>query len=183
MMQPFDGLARLRRVNPAASRGWLEFGCLRLPAAIGRGGLRHRKREGDGGTPSALLALRAVYYRADRMRRPLTPVPTRPLQPDDGWCDAAGDRNYNRPVTRPYRASSEPLWRADALYDIVGVLDYNIVPRRQGFGSAIFLHVARPDLAPTDGCIALHRDDLLRLLEARVPLRAIDTRPWRGTAA
>ncbi len=86
------------------------------------------------------------------------------MRRQDGWCDAVSDRNYNRPVQHPYSASAERLWRDDALYDLVIVLGYNDHPRRQGLGSAIFMHVARPDYAPTEGCIALRPADLRRFL-------------------
>ena len=109
--------------------------------------------------------MRAVLYRPDRMRRPRTPLPVRAIRRHDGWCDASADRNYNRPVRLPYPASAERLWREDALYDVVVVLDYNERPRVRGRGSAIFMHVARPGYAPTEGCIALARAHLLRLLE------------------
>jgi L,D-peptidoglycan transpeptidase YkuD (ErfK/YbiS/YcfS/YnhG family) len=178
-----QGFAQLRLANRAASKGWLELGALRLPCAIGRGGLRAMKREGDGGTPIGAFALRELLYRADQLRRPRTPLPTHAIRPADGWCDGRSDRNYNRPVTRPYPASSEELWRRDRLYDVVGVMDYNIAPRAQGRGSCIFLHVARPDYAPTEGCVALALEDLLRLLEGPAPLRGIDTRMWQGGAA
>ncbi len=82
----------------------------------------------------------------------------------DGWCDAPGNRNYNRLVRLPYRASHERMRRQDGLYDVCIVLDWNIRERRQGRGSAIFLHLARPGYAPTEGCIALSRRDMARLL-------------------
>ena len=88
----------------------------------------------------------------------------RRITPVSGWCDAPGDRNYNRQVTLPYPASAETLWRDDGLYDLVLVLDHNHRPRVQGAGSAIFVHVARPGHRPTEGCIALTRADLVQLL-------------------
>jgi L,D-peptidoglycan transpeptidase YkuD (ErfK/YbiS/YcfS/YnhG family) len=88
----------------------------------------------------------------------------RPVSPSDGWCDDPRSALYNRRVALPCRASHEKLWRADRLYDLVIVLDYNLHPRRKNRGSAIFLHCARPDFAPTSGCIALLPDDLRRLL-------------------
>jgi L,D-peptidoglycan transpeptidase YkuD (ErfK/YbiS/YcfS/YnhG family) len=88
------------------------------------------------------------------------------LSPADGWCDAAQDRNYNRPVRHPYPVSAEVLWRTDGLYDVIVVLDCNRRPRIRGRGSAIFMHVARPGYQPTEGCIALRRADLLQLLSA-----------------
>ena len=105
-----------------------------------------------------------LLYRRDRLARPRSGLPVRALSPNDGWCDAVGDRNYNRPVRLPYGASHERLWRADRLYDLVVVLDWNMRPRRQGLGSAIFLHVARPDGTGTEGCLALPPGELLRLV-------------------
>ena len=179
MMQERHGVARLLLRNASDATGWIEFGHAILPCAIGRGGLKATKREGDGGTPLGIFRLRQVLFRPDRVRHPATPLATRPLLPDDGWCDALGDRNYNRPVRLPYPASTETMWRDDELYDIVVVLDHNVMPRIQGYGSCIFMHIARPDLAPTAGCIALARSNLLRLLESRIPIQAIDTRPQR----
>jgi L,D-peptidoglycan transpeptidase YkuD (ErfK/YbiS/YcfS/YnhG family) len=107
-----------------------------------------------------------IYYRPDRLRRPRSVLPVSPLCPGLGWCDAPGDRNYNRPVRLPYLASAETLWREDGLYDLIAVLDYNISRRGHGRGSAIFVHVVRPGFLPTAGCIALKREHLLRLLAA-----------------
>jgi L,D-peptidoglycan transpeptidase YkuD (ErfK/YbiS/YcfS/YnhG family) len=124
-----------------------------------------RKREGDGATPAGAWRVRGVLYRADRVRHPRTALAIQPMRRDDGWCDAPADRNYNRLVKHPYPGSAERLWRADGLYDVLVVLDYNERPRVRGGGSAIFVHVARPDYAPTEGCIALARRHLERLLE------------------
>jgi L,D-peptidoglycan transpeptidase YkuD (ErfK/YbiS/YcfS/YnhG family) len=133
-------------------------------AALGRGGIRALKREGDGGTPLGRLLIRAVLYRADRGPRPHTPLPVRAIRADDGWCDDPHDRNYNRPVKLPSRRRAEGLMRADHLYDLVLVLGYNDRPRIKGKGSAIFVHLARPGLAATEGCIAFARRDLEALL-------------------
>ena len=111
-----------------------------------------------------------------------TALPVRAIRRRDGWCDAPADRNYNRPVRLPYPASAERLWREDALYDLVVVLDYNERPRVRGRGSAIFMHVAKPGYAPTEGCIALARPHLVRLLE-RLSLRAAVARPGRTKKA
>jgi L,D-peptidoglycan transpeptidase YkuD (ErfK/YbiS/YcfS/YnhG family) len=108
--------------------------------------------------------MRQLLYRPDRGSVPHTALPVKPIAPDDGWCDAPGDRAYNRPVHLPYPASAEQLWREDHLYDLVVVLGYNDDPVVPGQGSAIFLHLARPDFAPTEGCVALSRDDLLTVL-------------------
>lgn len=148
----------------SATRGFLSMGALVLPCALGRSGRSARKREGDGATPSGTWRPLLVLYRADRVQRPRTGLQVRALKVDDGWCDAVGDRNYNRFVRHPYPASAERLWREDALYDVIVVLDYNRRSRVQGAGSAIFLHSARPGYRPTEGCIALARHHLLLVL-------------------
>jgi L,D-peptidoglycan transpeptidase YkuD (ErfK/YbiS/YcfS/YnhG family) len=91
-------------------------------------------------------------------------LPVHPIRRDDGWCDSSPDSNYNRPVKLPYGASAEHMWRADGLYDVVVVLGYNDVPRVRGRGSAIFLHIARGNFEPTEGCVALRARDLRRLV-------------------
>lgn len=154
----------VRSRSAAATRGWVMIGSLRLPCALGRSGRRARKREGDGATPIGRYRLTSVLYRPDRQARPATGLPVRPLRPVDGWCDAPADRNYNRPVRLPYPASTEAMWRSDGLYDIVVVLDHNARPRMRLGGSAIFIHVARPGYAPTEGCVALRAEHLRRLL-------------------
>jgi L,D-peptidoglycan transpeptidase YkuD (ErfK/YbiS/YcfS/YnhG family) len=137
--------------------------------ALGRGGVVRDKREGDGATPAGCFPLRQVLFRPDRVAPPLTRLDVRALARDDGWCDDPEDPRYNRPVTRPYPGRHERLWRNDGLYDVLVVLGYNDDPVRPGLGSAIFLHVAKTDFAPTEGCIALALPDLLALLEDCAP--------------
>jgi L,D-peptidoglycan transpeptidase YkuD (ErfK/YbiS/YcfS/YnhG family) len=135
-----------------------------MRAALGKGGVSRDKHEGDHATPVGVFLLREVLYRPDRLRAPKTPLPLRPLSPSDGWCDAPGDPRYNRRVTLPYAASAEALWRGDRLYDVIVPLGYNDDPVVPGRGSAIFLHVARPDYGGTEGCVALALDDLIAVL-------------------
>ncbi len=145
--------------------GWLTCGGRRYRCALGRAGLTANKREGDGATPIGCFPLRRVLYRADRLAAPQTALPSAPLEPADGWCDDPEDRDYNRQVRLPHPARCERLWRADAVYDIIVVLGHNDDPVTAGAGSAIFLHVARPDYRPTQGCVAVARDDLLDILK------------------
>jgi len=135
-------------------------------AALGRGGVRTDKQEGDGATPSGVLLLRRVLYRADRGPPPVCAVPIEPLAPDDGWCDDPAHTDYNRMVHLPHDGRCEALWRTDVLYDLIGVLGWNDAPMVRGMGSAIFLHIATPDYAPTDGCVALALGDLRRVMAA-----------------
>lgn len=153
----------------SAVRGIVRLGGLVLPCALGRAGRRAMKREGDGVTPIGKFPVCEALYRSDRLRRPRTGLPLRPLRRSDGWCDAAGDRNYNRLVRHPYPASAEVMWRQDSLYDVVLVLGYNRRPRVRGRGSAIFMHLAGPGYAPTAGCIALSARNMRIVLEHLAP--------------
>ena len=165
MAEPAKNLAKIAIVG---ADGWVCYQDRRLRAALGRGGLRADKQEADGATPIGLLPLRRVLYRADRIAIPPTHLPREPIDAADGWCDDPVHRDYNRAVRLPHGGHHEELWRRDALYDLVVVLGWNDAPVERRRGSAIFLHLARPDYAPTDGCIALALPDLLWLLQANL---------------
>lgn len=154
----------LQTLSARSTTGVLVVGNLRLRCALGRSGISARKREGDGATPLGVFRIEEAYFRSDRLARPRTALRLRPLRTADGWCDAAGDRNYNRHVCHPYPVSAEHMWRKDGLYDVVVVLGHNRRPRVQGAGSAIFMHVARAGYRPTEGCVALARGDLLKVI-------------------
>jgi L,D-peptidoglycan transpeptidase YkuD (ErfK/YbiS/YcfS/YnhG family) len=153
---------RRRPGNP--SQGWLVAGPLILPVALGRGGIKANKREGDGGTPRGTYRLRRLWWRGDRHPRPATVLPVHRIRPDDGWCENPADRHYNQPVKVPAGSKADRLARADHLYDFIVELDHNTRPRVKGRGSAVFIHAARPHFAPTAGCVALKIDALRRLL-------------------
>ncbi len=149
-------------VSPSGTATWNDR---EFPCALGRAGVTEDKREGDTATPAGCFALRRVFYRPDRIARPATVLPVAPLHPLDAWCDDSADPRYNCLVRQPHGASVELLWRDDHIYDVIVVLGYNDEPVTPGRGSAIFFHVARPNLAPTLGCIAARRAHVLRILE------------------
>jgi len=155
------------RVNPAAGnprRGWLTAGALTIPVALGRGGIKANKREGDGGTPRGVFYPRQLWWRADRQPRPDTLLPTRPIRPQDAWCEDATSRHYNRPVRLSRGEPGDRLTREDHLYDFIVEIDHNTRPRIAGRGSAVFLHLARTNFSPTAGCVSMTRSAMLRLL-------------------
>ena len=132
--------------------------------AVGKSGFTHEKIEGDNKTPIGKFPLREVFYRSDKVAKPASILSTHITTPDDGWCDAPGDKNYNRRIKLPYPVSHENLWRADDIYDVIVPMGYNDQPVIPGKGSAIFMHVARPGYAGTEGCVALALPDLLEVL-------------------
>jgi L,D-peptidoglycan transpeptidase YkuD (ErfK/YbiS/YcfS/YnhG family) len=159
----------------AKSEGAFELGGRLTRCALGLAGVvaAAGKREGDGASPLGVWPIRRALYRPDRGPAPATALPLAAIGPTDGWCDAPDDRAYNRPVALPYPASAERLWRDDELYDLVAVLGHNDDPPVPGLGSAIFLHLARPDYSLTEGCVALSRPDMLELLRLARPGSAL----------
>lgn len=149
--------------------GWLTAGDLRCRCALGPMGITNDKKEGDGATPAGTFPLRRVLYRGDRGAPPRTALPVQLIQQRDGWCDDPAHDDYNQQVVLPHAGSHEKLWRDDHLYDVIVVLGYNDAPAVPGKGSAIFLHVAKDDYAPTEGCVAIARDDMRTLLRQVQP--------------
>ena len=149
----------------AYADGWIELPRRLARCALGRAGVAAAgaKREGDGASPAGLWPLRRVLWRPDRGAAPASRLPLQAIAPGDGWCDAPDDPAYNRPVTLPYGAGAEALWRDDRVYDLI-ILGFNDSPVVPGAGSAIFVHLARLDFGPTEGCIALGGSDLVHLL-------------------
>lgn len=148
-------------IRPDGGARWHD---LELRCALGRSGIGAKLREGDGLTPTGRYCLRRGLYRPDRVGYPDTTLRCDPIAPGDGWCDAPGDGRYNQPVRLPYPASAETLWRTDCCYDLLAVIGYNDDPVIHGRGSGIFLHVARGDYEPTEGCVALSLVDLKAVL-------------------
>lgn len=155
------------RIRPAAGnpqRGWLTAGGQTIPVALGRGGIKANKREGDGGTPKGTFRPRLLWWRADRHSRPSTFLPVRAIGPEDAWCEDVSSRHYNQPLRRAAKHGGDRLWRDDHLYDFIVEIDHNTKPRIAGRGSAVFLHLARKDFSPTAGCVSMTEAAMLRLL-------------------
>jgi L,D-peptidoglycan transpeptidase YkuD (ErfK/YbiS/YcfS/YnhG family) len=131
------------------------------PCSIGKGGITGTKREGDGGTPQGIHRIVGMLYRPDRMARPADWAV--PIRPGDLWSDDPTDEDYNMMVRAPYPPSHETLRRADPLYDLILLTDWNWPYAVPGRGSAIFIHQWRRPGYPTEGCIALRRGDIRRI--------------------
>lgn len=167
-----DGLLSAIRVRARPgdpTKGVILAGNRTISVALGRGGIRANKREGDGGTPRGVFRPKTLWFRADRHVRPRTGLPARPISPHDAWDEDPSSRLYNRPVRRSPDAPGDRLKRADHLYDFIVEIDHNTRPRVAGRGSAVFLHLARPGYAPTAGCVAMTRPALLQLLRRLGP--------------
>lgn len=152
------------RISSPTPRGRFHAGAASLICAIGAASISRHKREGDRATPAGHFRLIEGFFKPVAGGRRATCIPLRPIDKSLGWCEDPASPCYNKPIRLPSRAGHESMWRDDGLYDLVFALDYNMRPRRKYRGSAIFLHCARPDFAPTAGCVALRAEDLRKLL-------------------
>ncbi len=148
-MSPFDLI-----LTPTG----LRFQGRKFPCTIGRGGIRTNKREGDGATPVGEHTITGLMYRPDRLPAPAPWAIS--IGKDDLWSDDSKDEAYNQMVRAPYDPSHERLWRADPLYDLILLTDWNWPNAQPNQGSAIFLHQYRRPGYPTEGCIAFRRDHI-----------------------
>src|ERR1700721_567966 len=140
-MSAADGPVAAIRGSAAAGnpqRGWLSIGPKTVPVALGRGGIKANKREGDGGTPRGIFRPRRLWWRADRYPRPRTFLPARALRPEDAWCEDPSSRHYNQPLRLDRDQSGDRLRRDDHLYDFIVEIDHKSSPRVAGRGSAVF---------------------------------------------
>jgi len=133
--------------------------------AIGKNGFTDTPEEGAQKTPFGSFLLRECWYRADRLHAPVTSLPLKIINQDDGWCDAPAAPEYNRHVKLPFASSHEKLWREDHTYDIMVPIGFNDTDIISGKGSAIFFHLAKPGYTPTLGCVAVSMPDMLEILE------------------
>ncbi len=145
-------------------RGFLFAGPLMLPCALGRTGVAHLKREGDGKSPAGRFQIVEIRFRPDRIRRPKVHLGARLLRQTDVWCDDPESRLYNRAGHSPCADRHEELWRRDHVYDVIVILDHNQHPRVRGAGSAIFFHLLADEPGPTAGCVAISAAHMRRLL-------------------
>ena len=119
---------------------------------------------GDGASPRGTYRLKRLWWRADRHPRPQTFLPVRAIRPEDAWCEDPTSRHYNQPMRLERGRGGDRLTRNDQLYDFIVEIDHNSRPRIAGRGSAVFLHLARENFAPTVGCVSMTRSAMLRLL-------------------
>ena len=135
----------------------------KFKCSIGCNGLSKNKIEGDGCTPVGNFKINKILYRPDKINNYKFNLDSEIIEKKDGWCDDVNSDLYNQKIVFPFKMSAENLYRDDDLYDIVCIIDYNLKPIIKGRGSAIFLHVASDNYSPTQGCIAVKKDELIKI--------------------
>ena len=136
----------------------------KIKCAIGKNGITKNKQEGDLKTPSGIFKLKKIFYRKDRIKLNNTTIKKSYIKKNSGWCDDPASKYYNKEIKSPFKYSAEKLWRKDNIYDLIIVLNYNFNPIIKNRGSAIFLHISKKNYAPTKGCIAINKKDMMNLL-------------------
>ena len=144
--------------------GYLKYKNLKFRCALGKAGIKKKKLEGDNITPRGIFKITKIYYRADRIKNIQTSLKKIKIKKNVGWCDDPNSNFYNKEITLPTKFSHEKLYRKDNLYDLIVVLDYNMQPIKKNKGSAIFIHIVNKFYKKTKGCIALKKEDLIKML-------------------
>ncbi len=144
--------------------GYLKYKNLRFRCALGIGGIKNKQKEGDNITPKGIFKITRIYYRADRIKKIISPIKTIKIRKNIGWCDDSKSSYYNKQIKLPTKFSHEKLYRKDKLYDLIAVLNYNSNPIIKNKGSAIFIHIATNSYKKTKGCIALKKNHLIKII-------------------
>ena len=144
--------------------GYLKYKDLKFKCALGKSGIGNKKIEGDNITPKGNFKIIKIYYRKDRLKKLSSKFTLTEITKDMGWCDDPKSKKYNRLIKLPTDYSYENLYRRDAIYDLILVLNYNMKPTIKNKGSAIFIHITKKNYQPTKGCIALKKNNLVKLI-------------------
>tara|TARA_B110000444_G_C18705824_1_gene531249 strand:- start:449 stop:940 length:492 start_codon:yes stop_codon:yes gene_type:complete len=145
---------------------FLYYNNYRIKCAIGKRGIKTKRKEGDFITPRGIFRIKLILYRKDRIKNFKTFVPKLSITKKMGWCDDPKSKKYNKLIKYPFEFSSEKLFRKDNVYDIILVLDYNMNPTKKYKGSAIFIHIAKKNYDATEGCVAIKKINLLKLIKS-----------------
>ena len=152
-------------MNLVVKNGFLIHHTQKYKCSIGFNGLSNNKLEGDGCTPIGTFKINKILYRHDKIKDVNFLLDSEIIGELDGWCDDVKSNFYNQKIIFPFNSRAEHLYRNDDLYDIVCIIDYNLNPIIKGKGSAVFLHVATDDYSPTQGCVAIKKDELLSIAQ------------------
>jgi L,D-peptidoglycan transpeptidase YkuD (ErfK/YbiS/YcfS/YnhG family) len=143
---------------------FLTFKNYKVKCALGKRGIGSKKQEGDHITPVGLFKIKSLLYRRDRIKKIKTRLKKIIIRKTMGWCNDPESKKYNKLIKLPSKSSYEKLYKKNNVYDIILVLDYNMHPTKKGKGSAIFIHIAKKNYKKTEGCIAIKKLDLLKII-------------------
>ncbi len=144
--------------------GYLKYKNFKFKCALGKSGIGNKKIEGDNITPKGIFKIIKIYYRKDRLKNLSSKFTLNEITKDIGWCDDPKSKKYNQLIKLPTKYSHENFYRKNNIYDLILVLNYNMKPIIKNKGSAIFIHITKKNYQPTKGCIALKKNNLIKLI-------------------
>ena len=144
---------------------YLTFKNYKAKCAIGKKGIGSKKKEGDLITPRGKYKVKYILYRKDRIKKIQSEMRIIKIEKNMGWCDDPRSRNYNKLIKLPSNYKHEKLFKKENIYDIILVLNYNMRPIKKNKGSAIFIHVSKKNFKKTEGCVAIQKRDLLKIVK------------------
>ena len=147
------------------NKNYLIYKNYKAKCSVGKRGIGLKKREGDFKTPKGIYKIKCILYRKDRIKKIQSKIRSFIIKKNMGWCDDPKSRNYNKLIRLPFKYNYEKLYKKENVYDIILVLNFNMDPIIKNKGSAIFIHVAKKNYKKTEGCIALKKTDLLKLIK------------------
>ena len=147
------------------NKNYLTYKNYKAKCALGKRGIGNKNREGDCVTPRGIYKIKYIIYRKDRVKKIQSKIKKFIIKKNMGWCDDPKSKNYNKLVKLPFKYKYEKLYKKENIYDIILVLNFNMSPIKKNKGSAIFIHVAKKDYKKTEGCIALKKNHLLRIIK------------------
>ena len=137
----------------------------KVKCAVGKRGIKIKKKEGDLITPKGTFRIKCVFYRKDRVSNLKSKIKKTPIKKNMGWCDDPRSKKYNMLVKLPFNYKAEKLYKSNNTYDVVLVLNYNMNPIKKNKGSAIFIHIAKKNYVATAGCIAIQKKDMKKIIK------------------
>ena len=147
------------------NKKYLTYNQYKVKCAVGKRGIGLKKKEGDFITPIGQYKIKYILYRKDRIKKIQSKLRKVVIKKNMGWCDDPKSKRYNKLINLPYSYNYEQLFKKENIYDIILVLNYNMYPVKKNKGSAIFIHVAKKNYKKTQGCIAVKKSDLLKILK------------------
>ena len=147
------------------NKKYLTYKNYKLKCALGKRGIGYKKKEGDLITPVGKYKIKYILYRKDRIKKIYSKIKTIVIKKNMAWCNDPESKDYNKLIKLPSDFSFENLYKKENIYDIVLVLDYNMNPIIKNKGSAIFIHVAKKNYKKTEGCMALRKIHLLKIIK------------------
>ena len=142
----------------------LKIDDFKFKCCIGKNGLKKNKIEGDKCTPKGIFELGTLYYRKDRVKKPITNLKIKNIKRNMGWCNDSKNKLYNQEIKVSKNIKHEKLFRKDYKYNYLLIIEYNTKKIKPNKGSAIFIHLTK-NFKATAGCIALLEKDFLIMVK------------------